>query len=136
MRISDWSSDVCSSDLRDHHIVGAGRFVGAVAADAESNAGRGYQRFDPGFDQTGQWRRRNDGQLLRQVIALLRIEDREALQKRDRLGVLAGLAGALFLVVRHEAVGIDDGGAVLALADIAAEREALARTGRWLGWDR
>src|SRR3546814_17266051 len=33
--------------------------------------------------------------------------------------VLAGLAGALFLVVRHEAVGIDDGGAVLALADIA-----------------
>src|SRR3546814_15540988 len=30
-------------------------------------------------------------------------------------------------VVRHEAVGIDDGGAVLALADIAAERERLAK---------
>src|SRR3546814_20615182 len=85
-------------------------------------------RLDPGFDQTGQWRRRNDGQLLRQVLALLRIEDREALQKRDRLGVLAGLAGALFLVVRHEAVGIADGGAVLALADIAAERERLAKS--------
>src|SRR3546814_16662922 len=84
-------------------------------------------RLEPGLEQTGQWRRRNDGQLLRQVLALLRIEDREALQKRDRLGVLAGLAGALFLVVRPEAVGIDDGGAVLALADIAAERERLAK---------
>src|SRR3546814_16271834 len=83
-------------------------------------------RLEPGLEQTGQWRRRNDGQLLRQVLALLRIEDREALQKRDRLGVLAGLPGALFPVVRHEAVGIDDGGAVLALADIAAASERLA----------
>ncbi len=40
---------------------------------------------------------------------------------------LAGLAGASLLVVRHEAVGIDDGGAVLALAHIAAERERLAK---------
>ncbi|KIU01683.1 hypothetical protein QU38_00370, partial [Staphylococcus aureus] len=48
------------------------------------------------------------------------------LQERDRLGLVAGLAGAPLLVVGHEAVGIDDGRAALALADIAAERQRLA----------
>jgi len=43
-----------------------------------------------------------------------------------RLGVLAGLARTALLVLRHEAIGIDDSGAPLALADIAAERERLA----------
>ena len=55
------------------------------------------------------------------------VEDGEPLQERDRGGFLAGLAGASLLVVRHEAVGIDDGRAVLALAHIAAERERLAK---------
>jgi hypothetical protein len=42
------------------------------------------------------------------------VEDREALEERDRGGVLAGLAGAALLVLRREAVGIDDGGAAFA----------------------
>ncbi len=50
--------------------------------------------------------------------------------KRLRNGIacafFAGLAGASLLVFRHEAVGIDDGGAALALADMAAKRERLA----------
>src|SRR3546814_5363257 len=68
MRISGWSSDVCSSDL----------------------------------------------------------EYREALEERDGARRLAGFRRAPAFVVRREAVGIDDGGAALALADIAAEPERLA----------
>ena len=64
--------------------------------------------------------------VLGQVLALRRVEDREALQERNRGGFLAGLARAPLLVVRHETVGINDGRAVLALAHIAAERERLA----------
>ena len=63
---------------------------------------------------------------LGQALALRQVEDGEALQERDRLRFLAGLARPLLLVVGNEAVGIDDGGAVLALADIAAEDERLA----------
>ena len=59
-----------------------------------------------------------------QPFALRQVEDGEALQERDGLRFLAGLLRALLLVVGHEAVGIDDGGAVLTLADIAAERRA------------
>ena len=68
------------------------------------------------------------GDVVGQVFALRRVEDREALQERDRLGFLAGLSRALLLVVGDEAVGIDDGRAALALADIAAERQRLAET--------
>ena len=35
---------------RDHHEVGARRVEGAVAADAEVDAGRADQRLDPGLD--------------------------------------------------------------------------------------
>ena len=51
----------------------------------------------------------------RETLALRRLEDRKALQAGDRLRVLAGLARAPLLVVRYEAVGIDDGGAALTL---------------------
>ena len=70
--------------------------------------------------------RRGDGDRLGQAFALRRVEDGEALQERDRLGFVAGLARALLLVVRDEAIGIDDRRAALALADIAAERQSLA----------
>ena len=63
---------------------------------------------------------------IRQTFALRQVEDGEALEERDRLRFLAGLLHPLLLVIRNEAVGIDDGGAVLALADIAAERQRLA----------
>src|SRR5262249_9532379 len=42
---------------------------------------------------------------------------------RDRLRLLAGLEGPLLFVLGDEAVGKDDGRAVLALPDMAAERE-------------
>ena len=67
-----------------------------------------------------------DREILRQTFALRQVEDREALQERDRLRFLAGLAAPASFVVGNEAVGIDDGRAVLALADIAAEAQRLA----------
>ena len=81
-----------------------------------------------GSIRPGSRRRCGDREILRQAFALRQVEDGEALQERDRLRFLAGLARAFLLVVGNEAVGIDDGGAVLALADIAAERRAPGET--------
>ena len=73
------------------------------------------------------WRRRRDvGDVLRQVLTLVGIEDGEALEERNRLCLLAMLGGPLAFIIGHEAVGIDDGGAALALSDIATEAERLA----------
>ena len=44
------------------------------------------------------------------------VEDRESLEEGDGLSILAGLASAPLLVVGDEAVGIDDGDAMLAQA--------------------
>jgi P-type conjugative transfer protein TrbG len=113
----------------DHHEVRPGRVEGAVAADAEVDAGGADQAFDPRLDQT--WRRRRcDGRdLLGQAFALRGVEDREALQEGDRLGVLAGLAGAALFVVGDEAVSVDDGRAALALTHIAAETDTESGAG-------
>ena len=85
------------------------------------------QRLDLGLDQARLRRRRGDHEILRQTFALRQVEDGEALEERDRLRFLAGLSRPFLLVVGNEAVGIDDGRAVLALADIAAEAEGLAK---------
>src|SRR3546814_2759863 len=63
MRISDWSSDVCSSDLvidmhlmpRGAQIFGRGQARGPRADDADRLAGRGarVQRFDPALGPSG-----------------------------------------------------------------------------------
>ena len=62
--------------------------------------------------------------LVGQALALRRVEDGEALEERDRLRFVAGLRGAPAFVLRREAVGIDDGRAALALADMATEARA------------
>ena len=100
--------------------------VGAVAADAEVDAGGADQRFDLRLDQARRRWWRNDGDVVGQALALRRVEDGEPLQERDGLCILAGLAGAALLVLRREAVGIDDGRAVFAPADIAAQGQGLA----------
>src|SRR3546814_7090266 len=48
MRISDWSSDVCSSDLRAHQAVEIGRFGQAVVAFLDQRQGHvgAVQRLD------------------------------------------------------------------------------------------
>ena len=114
--------------LRRRHLAVVGRrgVEGAIAADAKVDARRPDQRLDLRFDDAGRRRWGRDGDILRQAVALRGVEHGEALEERDRGGVLAGLAGAAFLVLRCETVGIDDGGAVFAPADVAAKRQGLA----------
>lgn len=118
---------------RDLHIVVRRHVEGPAAADAEIDAARIDQRLDLGLEQPGFRRRGGDHEVLRQAFALPQVEDGEALEERDRLRFLAGLSRPFLLVVGNEAVGIDDGGAVLALADIAAEAEGLAKRQPALG---
>ncbi len=85
------------------------------------------QRLDPGLDQTGRWRRGDDRHVFWQAFALRGVEDGEAFEERDGLGFLTGLASAILRVIGYEPVGIDDRRATLALSDIAAECQGLAK---------
>ncbi len=99
---------------------------GPLAADPKIHAGRADQRLGLRQNQIGFDRRRHRHHLVRQALALRGVEDGEALQERDGLRLLAGLRRAPAFVVRREAVGIDDGRAALAFADMTAEAERLA----------
>src|SRR5882672_2450750 len=105
----------------------AGRVVvGAPAADSEIRARGGNQCLGAWLNLT--WRRRDNRRrnLLGQ-IALVDVEDGKALEKRDSAWLLASFGGAPTFVVRREAIGIDDGRSPLALPDMAAEAERLAK---------
>ena len=95
--------------------------------DADIGAGGTDQRLGLRQDQVfGQrFRRRRD--LGREVLALVGIEDREALEERDRVGLVAGFGGAGAFAVGNEAVGIDDGDAAFALAHMRAEFQRLTK---------
>jgi hypothetical protein len=94
---------------------------GAIAANAEVDTRRLDQRLDARLDQAGLRRRRRDGKVVGQILALRDVEHGEALQERNGLRFLAGLLRALLLVVGNEAIGVDDSGTALAFADMAAE---------------
>ena len=94
----------------------------------KSDAGGLDQGFDRGLDQAWRRWRRSGGDLVGQVLALVGVEDGKSLEERDCLRFFAGLGGAPSFVVGDEAVGIDDGGAAFALADMAAKRERLAES--------
>ena len=111
---------------RDLNIVERRDVEGPIAAYAEIDAGCADQRLDLRLYQAGRRGRRGNRDVIRQAVALHSVEYGEPLQERDRLCVLAGLPGAALLVLRHETVGIGDGRAALALADMAAERQRLA----------
>jgi len=89
-------------------------------------AGGRDQRLDARLDERGIRRRRSRGERGRQAVALLDIEDGEALEEVDRAGVLARFLRALTLLAGDEAVGVDHRRAALALAHAAAQRERLA----------
>jgi len=100
----------------------------AARSHADVGAGRADQRL--GLWQYKivvigeRWRRRGD--IGGKSLALVGIEDRKAFEERDRVRLVAGLGRALGFPVRDEAIGIDDRGAGLALARMAAELEGLA----------
>ena len=110
----------------DLDVIGARDVEGAVAADADIGAGRADQRLGLRQDQVfGQrfGRRRDLGRYIR---ALVGIKDREALEERDRVGLVAGLSRARALAGGNKAVGINDRDAFLALAHMGAEFQRLA----------
>ena len=69
--------------------------------------------------------RRTGKEMLRQAVALRDVEHGEALEERHRLGLVAVLAGALQFSLGNEAVGIANGRAAFALANIAAQVQRL-----------
>jgi hypothetical protein len=96
-------------------VVFARDIEGAVAADADIGAGRADQRLGLRQDQVFGDRRRRRRDVGRKILALVGVENREALEERNRLRFVPGFGGARALAVGNEAVGIDDGGAFLAL---------------------
>src|SRR3954467_9290503 len=82
------------SRRRHLHEIARRVVIGACTADAEIRAGGGNQRLGSGLNLI--WRRRNDRSrdFLGQAIALVRVEDGKALEKRDGTRLLAGFRGA------------------------------------------
>lgn len=113
--------------LRRHlHIIMRRDIEGAVAADAEVDAARRDDRFrdrhDLAFGQRGRIGRKAGTQSL----ALRDVEDGKAFQEGNGLGVAAGFDGTRLFGLGYEAVGIDNGGAVLAFPDRTARFQCLA----------
>ena len=111
---------------RDLHEVVRRAVEGAVAADPKIRSRGPDQRLGSRLDHAWRRRRRDGGDLLGQVLALVGVEHREALEERNRLRLFSVLGGPLALIVRDEAVGVDDGRTAFALPDIGAEPECLA----------
>ena len=81
----------------------------AIATDAEVGARRLNQGIYPPMNEPfGKWCRRAR-KLQWQIFALVGVEDGESLQKRNRVGLVPVPLGAPAFLIRHEAVGIDDG---------------------------
>src|SRR4051812_47783452 len=110
---------------RHLHIILRRDIEGATATDTELDC-RLDQRLHAWLDRAGGWWRGDRRNLFRETIALVDVEDREALEEWNRLRFLAGLGCALLLVIGNEAVSIDNGCAVLTLPDMAAHRQRLA----------
>src|SRR5258708_6930190 len=96
------------SRLRYLHEIAGGGLVGVRTADAEICAGGGNQRLGSGLNLIRQRRYERSSDLLGQAIALVRVEDRKALEKRDGARLFTRLRGAPAFAVRGEAIGIDD----------------------------
>lgn len=113
--------------LRRRHLDGVGHHVveGAIATDLDVRPGDADQGFGLRQDQPGLDRRSRCRDPVRKTVTLLGVEDREPLEKRDGLRVLAGLARTLALPVGNEAIGEHHRGPALALADAAAEGKGL-----------
>jgi len=107
--------------LRRHlYEIGVRRIEGAVAADAEIDARCGDDLLGHRHDLAVGERRGIAGEAGAQTFALRDIEDGEALEEGHSAGLVAVAPGAFPLGLGGEAVGIDHGHPMLALADAAA----------------
>ncbi|CDX21452.1 hypothetical protein MPLB_2030030 [Mesorhizobium sp. ORS 3324] len=105
--------------------IGGRHVKGAVAADADIGTGFANKRLGMRDDVAFGQRLGLAVKLVGQALALRDIEDGEALEKRHRLRLGIFRLGAFLLVFRDEAIGMHDGRAVLAFADIAAKGKRL-----------
>lgn len=112
--------------LRRHlDAVEARHIKGHRAARMECRAGRGDQRLGGGHGLAFRQYGGRCKQLARQAVALRDIENGEALEKGNAPGLLAFRRRAFPFRLGREAVGINEGHALLALADMAAKRKRL-----------
>src|SRR3984893_5746726 len=110
---------------RDLHVVFGRSIEGALAANAKRYAGGLDQGFDRRLNQARRRWRSCGCDLDRQILALVSVENGKTLEERYDLHLFAGLGRTPFLIARHETIGVDDGRAAFALANVAAERERL-----------
>jgi len=96
-----------------------------IAADAEIDAARRDHGVGDRHDLAFGQRRGIGGEAGAQPFALRDVEHGEAFEERDRFGVAALALDARFLAFGNEAVGIDHGRAMLALAHRAARLDGL-----------
>src|SRR3546814_5304929 len=81
MRISDWSSDVCSSDLLDHAVADVDALRKAVAAEDQRGAvDRGDARPVGAFDEI---ERTGDGRAFGDILVRLRRRGRDIVDDPD-----------------------------------------------------
>src|SRR5438128_3428532 len=97
------------SRRRHLHEIARHVVVGARTADAEIRAGRRDQRLGSRLNLAW-WRRDHQSSaIFGQAIALTRVKDGKALEKRDGARLLAALRGAPAFRRPAEAHGLDDG---------------------------
>ena len=112
---------------RHLHVVLRRIVEGVISPDAEVYAGGLDQRLDTRLDSAWRRRRRSRRDRIREIVDLICIENREALQERNGARFATALCGAPLRIIRNEAVGINDGGAAFAFAHMTAERQRLAK---------
>ena len=100
---------------------------GTVAANAEVSTRPGDQRLGVRQYQSLGTRCGGARQCGREIFALVGVENREPLEKRNRIGLVSVAFGAPVLLVGHKTIGVDNGRAVFSLADMSAEAERLAK---------
>lgn len=98
-----------------------------IATEAQIGPACSDQGLEFGQDKSLRQGRRDDGKIAGKPIALGGVEDREALQKRNCVRLIALFARAGTLLVGDEPVGENHGRAALAFAHIAAHAQRLAK---------
>jgi hypothetical protein len=102
--------------------------VGSVAADTEIGGSRCDERLRLRQNETFRDRWCTDRNFLRQAIALIRVEDSETFQARDRAGLITVSSRPFAFIIGNEAICVEDCGAMFTLAHMAAERERLTKS--------
>src|SRR5579864_6680930 len=95
--------------------------IRAITTNAEFYAGRADQRLGMRQDKPFGNRCRVARQFGREIFALVGVEYRKPFEEGNGVGLVSIALRPSAFLVGYKAIGVNDGGAVLALADISAE---------------